>query len=287
MKILVVGMGLIGGSFCKAIKKYTAHHMIGMDSDEATIDMAIAMESVDEIIPVDRPHLMKRADLVIVALPPHKIVDFVLENRENFSQNAIVTDVCGVKKYIVDRLEGPLAEAGISFIGSHPMAGTEFYGFSFSLADMFVNASYLITPTERSNREHVDILRKLAYDIGFKTVIESSPERHDESIAYTSQLAHVVSNSYIKSPTLPKEKGFSAGSFLDMTRVARLDENIWCDLFLLNRDNLLNEIDALMKHIGQHKEALEAGDREKIRELLKKGRILKQHNASEKKIIYD
>lgn len=287
MKILVVGMGLIGGSFCKAIKKYTAHHMIGMDSDEATIDMAIAMESVDEIIPVDRPHLMKRADLVIVALPPHKIVDFVLENRENFSQNAIVTDVCGVKKYIVDRLEGPLAEAGISFIGSHPMAGTEFSGFSFSLADMFVNASYLITPTERSNREHVDILRKLAYDIEFKTVIESSPERHDESIAYTSQLAHVVSNSYIKSPTLPKEKGFSAGSFLDMTRVARLDENIWCDLFLLNRDNLLNEIDALMKHIGQHKEALEAGDREKIRELLKKGRILKQHNASEKKIIYD
>ncbi len=287
MKILVVGMGLIGGSFCKAIKKYTAHHMIGMDSDEATIDMAIAMESVDEIIPVDRPHLMKRADLIIVALPPHKIVDFVLENRENFSQNAIVTDVCGVKKYIVDRLEGPLAEAGISFIGSHPMAGTEFSGFSFSLADMFVNASYLITPTERSNREHVDILRKLAYDIGFKTVIESSPERHDESIAYTSQLAHVVSNSYIKSPTLPKEKGFSAGSFLDMTRVARLDENIWCDLFLLNRDNLLNEIDALMKHIGQHKEALEAGDREKIRELLKKGRVLKQHNASEKKIIYD
>lgn len=287
MKILVVGMGLIGGSFCKAIKKYTAHHMIGMDSDEATIDMAIAMESVDEIIPVDRPHLMKRADLVIVALPPHKIVDFVLENRENFSPNAIITDVCGVKKYIVERLEGPLAEAGISFIGSHPMAGTEFSGFSFSLADMFVNASYLITPTERSNREHVDILRKLAYDIGFKTVIESSPERHDESIAYTSQLAHVVSNSYIKSPTLPKEKGFSAGSFLDMTRVARLDENIWCDLFLLNRDNLLNEIDALMKHIGQHKEALEAGDREKIRELLKKGRVLKQHNASEKKIIYD
>lgn len=287
MKILVVGMGLIGGSFCKAIKKYTAHHMIGMDSDEATIDMAIAMESVDEIIPVDRPHLMKRADLIIVALPPHKIVDFVLENRENFSQNAIVTDVCGVKKYIVERLEGPLAEAGISFIGSHPMAGTEFSGFSFSLADMFVNASYLITPTERSNREHVDILRKLAYDIGFKTVIESSPERHDESIAYTSQLAHVVSNSYIKSPTLPREKGFSAGSFLDMTRVARLDENIWCDLFLLNRDNLLNEINALMKHIGEHREALEAGDRERIRELLKKGRVLKQHNASEKKIIYD
>ena len=159
MKILVVGMGLIGGSFCKAIKKYTAHHMIGMDSDEATLEMAIAMESVDEIIPVDRPHLMKRADLTIVALPPHKIVDFILENKNNFAQGAIVTDVCGVKKYIVESLEAPLAEAGVSFIGSHPMAGTEFSGFSFSLADMFVNASYLITPTGRSDRAHVDILR--------------------------------------------------------------------------------------------------------------------------------
>ncbi len=287
MKILVVGMGLIGGSFCKAIKKYTAHHMIGMDSDEATLEMAIAMESVDEIIPVDRPHLMKRADLTIVALPPHKIVDFILENKNNFAQGAIVTDVCGVKKYIVESLEAPLAEAGVSFIGSHPMAGTEFSGFSFSLADMFVNASYLITPTGRSDRAHVDILRKLAYDIGFKTVIEATPERHDESIAYTSQLAHVVSNSYIKSPTLSKERGFSAGSFLDMTRVARLDEDTWCDLFLLNKENLLQEIDALLKHISQHKEALEAGDRERILELLKKGRILKQHNASEKKIMYD
>ena len=114
MKILVVGMGLIGGSFCKAIKKYTAHHMIGMDSDEATLEMAIAMESVDEIIPVDRPHLMKRADLTIVALPPHKIVDFILVNKNNFAQGAIVTDVCGVKKYIVESLEAPLAEAGVS-----------------------------------------------------------------------------------------------------------------------------------------------------------------------------
>lgn len=287
MKILVVGMGLIGGSFCKAIKKYTTHHMIGMDSDEATLEMAIAMESVDEIIPVDRPHLMSRADLVIVALPPHKIVEFILENKDNFRPGSIVTDVCGVKKYIVDALQEPLAEAGVEFIGSHPMAGTEFAGFSFSLADMFVNASYLITPTERTDPAKVEVLRKLAYDIGFKTVIETNPERHDQSIAYTSQLAHVVSNSYIQSPTLPKERGFSAGSFLDMTRVARLDENTWCDLFLLNRDNLMFEIDQLLEHISEHRDALQRGDRERIRELLKKGRILKQHNASEKKMMYD
>lgn len=287
MKILVVGLGLIGGSFCKAIKKYTTHHMIGMDCDDATLEMAIAMESVDEVIPMDRPHLMSRADLVIVAIPPHKIVEFILENKDNFRKGAVVTDVCGVKKHIVDSLTEPLAEAGVEFIGSHPMAGTEFSGFSFSLADMFVNASYLITPTEKSDPAKVEILRRLAYDIGFKTVIETTAERHDQSIAYTSQLAHVVSNSYIQSPTLAKEKGFSAGSFLDMTRVARLDENTWCDLFLLNRENLLFEIDQLMKHISEHRDALFRGDREKIREMLRKGRILKQHNAAEKKIIYE
>ncbi len=287
MKILVVGMGLIGGSFCKAIKKYTTHHMIGMDCDEATIDMAISMESVDEIIPIDRPHLMSRADLVIIALPPHAIVDFVTENLDNFREGAIVTDVCGVKNYIVNTLEEPLARKGVSFVGTHPMAGTEYSGFSFSLADMFVNASYLITATKNTNPQHVEILKKLAYDIGFKSVIVTDPVRHDQSIAYTSQLAHVVSNSYIKSPTLSKERGFSAGSFLDMTRVARLDENMWCDLFLLNKDNLLFEIEQLLTHINEHKEALESGDRERIRELLKKGRILKQHNASSKKIIYD
>ena len=130
MKILVVGLGLIGGSFCKAIKKYTTHHMIGMDCDDATLEMAIAMESVDEVIPMDRPHLMSRADLVIVAIPPHKIVEFILENKDNFRKGAVVTDVCGVKKHIVDSLTEPLAEAGVEFIGSHPMAGTEFSGFS-------------------------------------------------------------------------------------------------------------------------------------------------------------
>ncbi len=288
MKILVVGMGLIGGSFCKAIKKYTTHHLIGMDSDEATIDMAIAMESIDEIIPIDRPHLLSRADLTIVALPPYKIVEFILENKKNFRKGSIVTDTCGVKQYITKQLEQPLLEEGIHFVGSHPMAGTEFSGFSFSMADMFVNASYLITATENSNRDAIEILRKLAYDIGFKSVIETTPEQHDKSIAYTSQLAHVVSNSYIKSSTLPKERGFSAGSFLDMTRVARLDEETWADLFILNRENLLFEIDQLIQHITEHKEALEAADRDKIRDMLKKGRILKQHNASEKKIItYD
>ena len=121
MKILVVGLGLIGGSFCKAIKRYTTHHMIGMDCDDATLEMAIAMESVDEVIPMDRPHLMSRADLVIVAIPPHKIVEFILENKDNFRKGAVVTDVCGVKKHIVDSPHGASGgnRSGIYRLTSH------------------------------------------------------------------------------------------------------------------------------------------------------------------------
>lgn len=284
MRIIVVGLGLIGGSFCKALKKYTEHHVIGVDADPNTLDLAISMEAVDEVIPMSRLDLLRRGDLVIVAIPPKDIVKFILDNKENFQKGAVVTDVCGVKEYIVKNVSEPLREVGVEFIGAHPMAGTEYAGFTFAKENMFVNASYLVTPTEKTDREKLDKLKQLAYRIGFKTVLETTPEDHDKSIAYTSQLAHVVSNSYIRSTTLPREKGFSAGSFLDMTRVARLDENIWCDLFLLNRDNLMAEVDQLIEHIGELRACMEAEDREGIRQLLKKGHELKIQNVAEKRI---
>ncbi len=283
MRIIVAGLGLIGGSFCKAIKANTEHHVIGIDSDETTLDLAISMEAIDEVIPADRMDLLSRGDLVIAALPPGDIVRFFLENKDNFRKGSIATDVCGVKRFIVDGVSEPLREAGVEFIGSHPMAGTEYSGFTFSKSDMFVNASYLVTPTEHTDRTKLEVLKQLAIDIGFKTVMETTAENHDEAIAYTSQLAHVVSNSYIRSVTLPKEKGFSAGSFLDMTRVARLDEDMWCDLFLLNKENLLFEIDQLVSHIEEHRQALIDGDREKIRLMLKKGHMLKIQNVTEKR----
>ncbi len=287
MKITVVGLGLIGGSFCKALKAYTEHHVIGMDADDTALDMAISMEAIDEVIPVNRPDLLSRGDLTIVAIPPREIVTFLLENRNNFKKGSVVTDVCGVKEYIVDQVSAPLREAGVEFIGSHPMAGTEYAGFAFSKKDMFENASYLLTPTEDTDRDKLNMLKKMAYTLGFKKVVETTPARHDESIAYTSQLAHIISNSYIRSSTLPKEKGFSAGSFLDMTRVARLDENIWCDLFLLNKKNLISEMDQLTEHIGNLREAMENDDREALRQLLRRGRLLKQQNVADRRTLTD
>ncbi len=287
MKIIVVGLGLIGGSFCKAIKAYTEHHVIGMDADDTALDMAISMEAIDEVIPVDRTDLLSRGDLTIVAIPPQSIVRFLLDNKDNFKKGSIVTDVCGVKQHIVESVDEPFRQAGVEFIGSHPMAGTEYAGFAFSKKDMFENASYLLTPTDETDRDKLAVLKKMAYTLGFKKVVVTTPARHDESIAYTSQLAHIISNSYIRSSTLPKEKGFSAGSFLDMTRVARLDENTWCDLFLLNRENLLNEMNQLMEHMGDLKEAMEKGNREELRQLLRKGRLLKQQNVADRRTLTD
>lgn len=284
MRIVIVGLGLIGGSFCKAIKKYTEHHVIGVDADPNTLDLAISMEAVDEVIPMHRLDLMKRGDLVIVAIPPKDLVPFILENKENFQRGAVVTDVCGVKRFVVDAVSEPLRALGVEFIGAHPMAGTEYSGFTFAKENMFVNASYIVTPTPQTDREKLERLKQLAYRIGFKKVVETTAANHDESIAYTSQLAHIVSNSYIRSTTLPKENGFSAGSFLDMTRVARLDENVWCDLFLENSDYLLSEIGQLMEHMGQLRDRIAEGDREGIRSLLKEGHELKIRNVAEKRI---
>lgn len=285
MRIIVVGLGLIGGSFCKAIKKYTDHHVIGMDKDDTSLDLAISMEAVDEVIPMDRPEMLRRGDLVIVAIPPKDIIKFLLDNKDKFKKGAIITDVCGVKEFIVSQVQEPLREEGLEFIGSHPMAGTEYAGFVFSKSDMFVNSSYLLTPDEKTDREKLNVLKKLAYSIGFKKVIETDPVTHDQAIAYTSQLAHIISNSYIRSTTLPKEKGFSAGSFLDMTRVARLDENMWSDLFICNKKNLLHEIDQLQEHIGDLRTALEAEDKQALMQLLHKGRMLKQQNVAEKRMM--
>lgn len=287
MKVIVAGLGLIGGSICKALKAYTEHHVIGMDIDDTALDLAISMEAVDEVIPINRCDLLRRGDVVIVAVPPKEIVSFILENRDNFSPNAVVTDICGVKRFIMDNVEEPLRNAGVEFIGCHPMAGTEYSGFAFSKSDMFVNASCIFTTTERTDREKLMILKKLAREIGFKHVIETDAKSHDESIAFTSQMVHVLSNAYIRSATLPKEKGFSAGSFLDMTRVARLDENMWSDLFLLNKDNIINEIDQMIKHVSELRDAIETDRRDDIRALLRKGRLLKQQNVAEKRTFTD
>lgn len=273
MNIAVVGLGLIGGSLCKSLKKHTFHHIMGIDSDKETIKKALEQKAIDEHINDDR---LSEANLTIICLYPDAICEFVRKNAGKFKKGSIVTDTCGVKKAIVDSCTPVLEENGVMFLGAHPMAGREFSGFDYSTDSLFEGASFIITPSENTPQIAVDLLSTLAGSIGFGKAVVASPEKHDQVIAYTSQLAHVVSNAYVKSPSVNDFNGFSAGSFMDLTRVAKLNEDMWTSLFMCNKEALLKELDQIISNITEYRDAIREDDKERLRGLLRDGRILKE-----------
>lgn len=273
MNIAVVGLGLIGGSFCKALKKNTFHKVFGIDNDRETIEKALECGAIDEEISVER---LSETNLTIICLYPEAIIKFVKENANYFKKGSIVIDSCGVKEYIVNECTPVLDEKGVIFVGTHPMAGREFSGFDYSMDNLFDGASFIITPSENTPQIAVDLLQTLAGSIKFGKAVVSTPKKHDEVIAYTSQLAHVVSNAYVKSPCMLNYDGFSAGSFQDLTRVAKLNEYMWSSLFLCNKEALLREINCILNSITEYKDALENNDAERLTEILRDGRILKE-----------
>ncbi|MBR1738717.1 MAG: prephenate dehydrogenase/arogenate dehydrogenase family protein [Ruminococcus sp.] len=275
MKIGIVGLGLIGGSFAKAIKKNTQHICYGLDISRGSVAAALAQEAIDSEM---TPEQMGACDLVIVCLHPKATIDFIRENKELFRKGGIVIDSCGVKGEIVKNCEGVLAEAGVSFLGCHPMAGREFSGFEYSVDNLYERASFIMTPTDSTPMSAVRIVSALAYELGFQRVVVSNTEEHDSVIAFTSQLAHVVSSAYVKSPNLLRQAGFSAGSFKDLTRVAKLNEDMWTELFLMNSGPLASELDCIIGHLEDYRDSIRGGDAAKLRELLREGRELKERS---------
>ncbi len=271
MIITAVGIGLIGGSMCKAIKKHTNHKVYGIDINSETIAMAVSQNAID-----GETDDLSLADITIVSLYPTDAIDYIISNADRFKEGSIVIDTCGIKKEIVDRVTPVLEKYGVSFIGCHPMAGREFSGFEYSLDDLFDTASFIITPSESVPQAKLNLLEDFAYSLNFKKVVFASPEEHDQIIAFTSQLAHIVSNAYIKSPTHQKQLGFSAGSFQDLTRVAKLNETMWTPLFMLNKEPLCFEIDFIIERLKEYRSALQDGDSERLKQLLRDGRILKE-----------
>lgn len=275
MNIVVVGLGLIGGSFCRTLKKHTFHHIMGIDNDPETIRKALECGAIDEAIQTDR---LSEANLTIICLYPKAIVEFVEKNADFFKKGGIVIDSCGVKEYVVSKCTELLEKRGVIFVGTHPMAGREFSGFDYSTDDLFEGASYIITPTETTPQIAVDLLQTLAGSLGFGKAVVSTPKRHDEIIAYTSQLAHVVSNAYVKSPTMLNFDGFSAGSFQDLTRVAKLNEFMWSELFMCNKEALLKEIDCILARITEYRDAIRDNELDRLIDLLRDGRELKEES---------
>lgn len=268
MEIGIIGLGLIGGSLAKAISQNTDHTVYGFDRSDQVVKKAVLVDAIEQPL-TDK--LLPQCDIVIVALYPQASIDYVKSHASLFKKDAIVVDCCGVKGIVCDQLIPLAEENGFLFIGGHPMAGLEHSGFTYAKKSLFNNASMIFTPT-KGPIESISKLKDLFTAIGFTNIQIATPEEHDKNIAFTSQLAHVVSNAYIKSPTAMVHAGFSAGSYKDLTRVAKLNEDMWTELFLENPENLVQEIDTLIENLQQYSDAIKANDSKTLRELLKDGR---------------
>ena len=273
MNIGIVGLGLIGGSLAKTIKLNTGHRVLGCDVDLQTILQAQLMDALDEEMDKDN---LPTCDMVLVALYPAAIVEWITAHARQFKPGALVIDCGGVKQEICRQLVPLAKESGWHFIGGHPMAGREFSGFKYAKDDLFDHASMILTPMGDEQPELLQRARDFFMDLGFRRVQFTTPKIHDEMIAYTSQLAHIVSSAYVKTPLAGRHKGFSAGSFADMTRVARLNEHMWTELFFDNRDALLPEVEGLVERLTEYRDALRDGDRDRMMQLLRDGREIKE-----------
>ena len=269
----VVGLGRIGGSVAKAIRAYTGCTLYGCDTDGATLSRAVADGTLTGVL---TPEGLKDCDLVVVALYPQAAVDYVKRYQDRFRQGGLVMDTGGVKAVVCTPLEQVSRENGFHFVGGHPMAGIERSGYENAFPELFQGASLILTPYDHTPEGCVEEIWALFQQLGFGRLTRSTPAEHDRIIAYTSQLAHVVSCAYVGSPSAPNFQGFSAGSFQDMTRVARLNEDMWTELFLENREALVREIDTLVEELAAFAYTIRRGDRDNLRTMLRRARTIKE-----------
>ncbi len=272
MKIAVAGLGLIGGSVAKAFME-AGDEVFGCDRDEVTMARARLENAVTDELTKEN---IGSCEYIFIALYPEATVEFMKEYSPFISKAATVIDCGGTKREICKKGFSLAKKYGYRFMGGHPMAGTQFSGFKYSRASMFQNASMILVPDKNETIETLEKTKKLLQKAGFKSVTVSSAEEHDKIIAYTSQLAHVVSNAYVKSPNSRVHKGFSAGSYRDLTRVAKLNPDMWTELFMENGDNLCFEIDNIIAELQKYSEAIKTGDKIKLRALLEEGSKIKE-----------
>ncbi len=278
MKIGIAGLGLIGGSIAKAYREYAKesgveYKIFGYNRSRSIVDFAILEGTVDGYL--DESNIGE-CDLIFVGLYPVSTIEYMEKIAPYVSNDAVVMDLCGTKQQVCAAGFALAEKYGYTFVGGHPMAGTHFSGYKYSKATMFKGAPMVIVPPKFDDIAFFDKIKKLLAPAGFGKYSFTTAKEHDRMIAFTSQLAHVVSNAYVKSPTARNHKGFSAGSYKDMTRVAWLNEAMWTELFFENKEPLLFEIDSIISSLTEYRDALETGDRDKMREILREGRIAKE-----------
>ena len=269
MKVGIVGLGLIGGSLAKAYKRAQAE-VLGFDKDRLTTGFAKLAEAIDDELTEER---LSECDLILLAIPPVPAAKWLSENGEKLSKETVVIDCCGTKRNICKAGFALAEKYGFTYAGGHPMAGIQFGGFKNSRADLFDGAVFALVPADYNDLRFMEKAKKLILPAGFPKLVISSAEEHDRVIAFTSQMAHVVSNAFIKSETArTMGTAISAGSYRDFTRVAYLDAEMWTELFMENRDNLKYELEVLIEALSGYAKALEENDSEEMLRLLKEGR---------------
>lgn len=268
MTVGIVGLGLIGGSFAKAYQE-AGWQVLAHDTDQNTLEFAKLNGTVNGQL---TEQVLPACDLILLCAYPGASIAWFKAHAPSIGSHPVVLDCCGTKRVVCAACFPTAQEHGVTFLGGHPMAGTHNSGFKYARSNLFHNAPMVLVPPDRDDIALLDRVKALLAPAGFGRFSVTTAAEHDEMIAFTSQLAHVVSNAYIKSPTAGQHKGFSAGSYKDMTRVAWLEPDMWSELFLENSDFLLKELDGLIASLNQYRGALAAGDRNCLRRLLDEGR---------------
>ena len=272
MTVGIVGLGLIGGSLAKAYHE-AGHCVLAYDIDSSVTAFAQMANAVDEALSEEN---IAQCDLLLLALYPQAAIDYLAQHAALLRKDAVVVDCCGTKRIVCAACFKIAKEHGFLFVGGHPMAGTHFSGFKYSRATLFKGAPMVLVPPVLDDMQMIERVCKLLDAPCFGHFSVTTAEKHDEMIAFTSQLAHVVSNAYVKSPTARSHKGFSAGSYKDLTRVAWLNPQMWTELFLDNRDHLITELDGLCSELQKYRDALSEGNSETLCALLEEGKRCKE-----------
>ena len=272
MTVGIVGLGLIGGSLANAYHEH-GHKVLAADANASVAEFAKLSGVVDEYLTKDN---MRDCELILIAIYPEAAVKFMEENAPYINKESFVIDCCGTKRLVCEAGFRLAKEYGYTYVGGHPMAGTHHSGFAASRSDLFHGACMVIVPDHYDDINFFEHIKELISPAGFGSISVTTAEKHDEIIAFTSQLAHVVSNAYIKSPTAREHRGFSAGSYKDLTRVAWLNPDMWTDLFIANGDCLVPEIDCIINELTKYRNAITEHDAGTLRALLDEGRRIKE-----------
>lgn len=266
LNITIVGMGLIGGSYGMALKKAGFKNVWGVDLKQEILDMAIEKGAIDRgYIELVEP--LSKSDIVVFSVYPELTKKLIIASMEHFKSGAILTDVAGIKEKLVDDI-APHLRNDLDFVPGHPMAGKETSGIESADPDIFKRANYIITPTDLNKRENIELLSDIISKMGFKNIVETSPSKHDENIAYVSQLPHIVAVGMVNCKSVDEVNLFAGGSYRDTTRIAKINAELWGELFIENKNHLVDQIDLFLDYTKQLRDAIAAEDMEGLREML-------------------